>query len=330
LFHRPELFDDIKVLVEAEDGTREEWKRLDDMLSASKDDKVYVVDPVDGTLTFGNGIRGRMLPVGSNNIIVDTYRVVPGAKGNVGPHEIVVGEGAAAKVNVTNLLPAVGGRDAESIEEIVRRAPSILTSRDRAVTRADFEIIAREASGEVSRAACNGRMDADGKVEIVILPGRREGEVIPDPFLAAGLRDHVGAYLKRRCLVNVDPVVRLARFLPVDVSIELRMRPYANVLAVRESAEKWVRNFLDAYTGGLDREGWPFGGTLYAQDFARMVGEIPEVRHVVEVRLFPMAQAGPQDPPGWESTDGVEELFLTTHDLFVVRRVRVRTEEVGA
>ncbi len=173
-------------------------------------------------------------------------------------------------------------------------------------------------------------MDADGKVEIVILPNRREGEVIPDPFLAAGLRDHVGAYLKRRCLVNVDPVVRLARFLPVDVSIELRMRPYANVLAVRESAEKWVRNFLDAYMGGLDREGWPFGGTLYAQDFARMVGEIPEVRHVVEVRLFPMAQAGPQDPPGWESTDGVEELFLTTHDLFVVRRVRVRTEEVGA
>ena len=38
-------------------------------------------------------------------------------------------------------------------EEIVRRAPSILTSRDRAVTRADFEIIAMEASGEVARAA---------------------------------------------------------------------------------------------------------------------------------------------------------------------------------
>jgi predicted phage baseplate assembly protein len=299
------------------------------MLSASKDDKVFVVDPVEGSLSFGNGIRGRMLPAGSNNVIVDTYRQVPGGIGNVAPHKIVVGEGVAAQLDVTNLLPGTGGRDAETIEEIVRRAPSILTSRDRAVTRTDFEIIAREASGEVSRAACNGRMEADGRVEIVILPTRREGELIPDPFLSAGLRDHVAAYLKRRCLVNVEPVVRLARFLPVDLSVELRMRPNANVLAVREQAEKWVRSFLDAYQGGLDREGWPFGGTLYAQDFARMVSELNEVRHVVDVQLYDMRGAEPGATPGWESGEGRSEIILTEHDLFVVRRVRVRTEEVG-
>lgn len=329
VFNRPELFDDIIVLVEADDGTKEPWRRVDDMLSCSKDDKVFVVDPVEGTLTFGNGIRGRMLPAGSNNVIVDTYRQVPGAIGNVAPHKVVVGEGVTAQLDVTNLLPGTGGRDAETIEEIIRRAPSILTSRDRAVTRTDFEIIAREASGEVSRAACNGRMDADGQVEVVILPLRREGELIPDPFLAAGLRDHVASYLKRRCLVNVDPQVRLARFLPVDVSVELRMRPNANVLQVREQAEKWVRGFLDAYQGGLDREGWPFGGTLYAQDFARMVSELPEVRHVVDVRLFDVSAVEPNGPPGWEGAEGVSELILTAHDLFVVRRVRVRTEEVG-
>ncbi len=330
IFARPEKFPDIRVYVERNEGgqvVREEWTRVDSMLTADKDDRVFVVDPVDGTLTFGNGIRGRMLPVGNNNVVVDTYRVVPGASGNVAPGSVVVADTIGEGVEVTNLLPATGGRDAESIDEIIRRAPSILTSRDRAVTRTDFEIIAREASGEVARAACVGRMDEDGQVEVVILPRRREGEAVPDPFLAAGLRDHVSNYLKRRCLINVDPVVRLARFMRIDVSLSLRLRPNANVLQVRDAARRWVEAFIDPYTGGLDGEGWPFGGTLYAQDFARMVTDIHEVRHVVDVQLFDMSEADPRAVPGWEEGEGTSELVLTDHDLFVVRRVRIRSEE---
>ncbi len=329
VFQRPELFPDIKVVVEKDEGENREWTRVDSMLTAGKDDRVFVVDPVDGTLQFGNGIRGRMLPAGSNNIIIDTVRVVPGQRGNVAPNEVVICETYGDSLEVTNVLPATGGRDAESIETIIRRAPSILTSRDRAVTRADFEIIAREASGEVARAACAGQMDDDGQVEVVILPNRREGEAVPDKFLSAGLRDHVSRYLKRRCLINVDPVVRLAEFMRIDVSVELRLRPNANVLQVRETAEKWVSDFLDPYEGGLDGEGWPFAGTLYAQDFARMVGAIPEVRHVVNVQLFDMSGEDLRAEPGWNEGEGDDALFLTRHDLFQVRRVRIRTEEVG-
>ena len=171
-------------------------------------------------------------------------------------------------------------------------------------------------------------MGPDGQVEVIILPGRREGEQVPDPFLAQGLRDHVQNYLKRRCLINVEPVVRLAKFMAVDVSVALRLRPNANVISVRESSTAWVHRFLDPYLGGLDREGWPFGGTLYAQDFARMVSELPEVRHVVDVQLYDMsAPEKARSAPGWEEGQGVREIVLTQHDLFVVRRVRIKTEE---
>jgi predicted phage baseplate assembly protein len=271
-----------------------------------------------------------MLPVGSANVVVDNYQYIPGAKGNVAAGEIVIVEGFAEAVRCENLLPASGGRDAETIEEIVRRAPSLLTSRDRAVTRADFAIIAREASGEVARAACDGKMGSDGTVEVVILPRRREGERIPDPFLSTGLRDHVQNYIKRRCLVNVIPKVRLATFLPVDVSVTVRLRPNANLVALREVATHWVERFLDPYEGGLDREGWPFGGTLYAQDFARMVLDLPEVRHVVDVQLFDMSgERRRRGVPGWEEGEGVRELALVEHDLYAIRRVRIRTEEPG-
>ena len=326
-FPRPENFTDISMVVEYADGSREPWYRIReaDLLTAAKDDPVYTVDPVDGTLHFGNGIRGRMLPAGTNNCIVEMYHRVPGGIGNIGPGGVTVCDGFGDRVRVVNLLPAKGGRNAETIDEIVRRAPSLLTSRDRAVTRQDFEVIAMEASGEVARAACDGKMGDDGEVEVIVLPHRRDGELVPDPFLASGLRDHAEVYLKKRCLINVDPKVRLATFMPLDVSVTLRLRPNANQLVVREDAEYWVAAFLDPYVGGLDGEGWPFSGTLYAADFARMVSDVGEVRHVVDVQLYDMTgreKAG----PGWEEGEGAQELHLMAHDLFAVRRIRVRTE----
>ncbi len=330
-FTHPDRFADMRVFVTEDDGVRREWRKApgNSILTATKDDRVFIIDPVEGTLTFGNGIRGRMLPVGNFNVAVEVYHTIPGDAGNVRPGAVAVVEGYGDIASVLNLLPATGGRNAESIEEIIRRAPSILTSRDRAVTRADFEIIAGEASGEVARAACEGKMGDDGVVGVVILPQRREGEVVPDPFLSAGLKEHVQRYLGKRCLVNVTPEVRLATFLEVDVSLHLRLRPNANILQVRYRAQKWVENFLDAYTGGLDGKGWPFHGTLFAQDFGRMVSDIAEVRHVTDVQLFSIDAKRDNPPPGWEEGSGLDTLVLDKHDLFAIRKVRVMSEDGG-
>lgn len=319
---------DLHVTVEEEDGERRSWRVApgNTFTTCHKDDRVFVVDPVEGTLTFGNGIRGRILPVGSFNVVVEAYHTVPGAQGNVGPGAIEIVEGFGDLLEVCNLLPATGGRHAESIEEILRRAPSILTSRDRAVTRQDFETIAGESSSEVARAACVGEPDEDGTVTVVLLPRRHGQERLPDPFLAAGLQDHVQRYLARRCLVNVRPKVVLARFVPVDVAVTCRLRPFANPVQVREDVDGWVRRFLDPYEGGLERDGWPFGGTLYAQDFGRLVSDVDGVRHVVEVRVYP-APEDDKAAPAWETSPGVHVLPVGEVDLIDVRHVRVVWQE---
>jgi hypothetical protein len=328
-FQNPEAFADIKLFVAEEDGGRREWKRApgNSLLTASKDDRYFVVDTVDGTLTFGNGIRGKVLPVGNFNVTVEVYHTVPGEMGNVKAGAVAIAEGFNDQARVVNLLSATGGRNAESIEEIIRRAPSVLTSRDRAVTRLDFEIIAKEASGEVARAACDGRMSGDGEIGIVILPQRREGEKIPDTFLSAGLKEHVQRYLHKRCLVNTNPVVRLATFQELDVSVTLRLRPNTNSMIVREKARWWIDNFLDPYNGGLDGTGWPFSGTLWAQDFGRLVSDIGEVRHVGDVQLFEIGDGRDKTVPGWEMGQGVSSLVLGKRDLFVLRKVRVKFDE---
>jgi hypothetical protein len=322
-------FSDMRVYVVEDDGTRREWRRSpgNSMLTATKDDRVFTIDAVEGQITFGNGIRGRILPVGSYNLTVEIYHVIPGEMGNVSAGSVVVAEGFSDIVSAKNLLPATGGRDSETIGEIIRRAPSILTSRDRAVTRLDFEVIAKEASAEVARAACDGKLNSDGQIGIVVLPHTRDDERIPDPFLSAGLKEHVRRYLSRRCLVNVEPIVRLATFKEVDVSLTLRLRASANIISVREKAQVFVKKFLDPYEGGIEKEGWPFGGTLYAQDFGRIVSAISEIRHVTEVKLYGVEEGRDKEFPGWEKGQGSNVLTLDKEDLFIVRNVRIRSED---
>lgn len=320
-------FEALKVEVTEEDGQVHQWSVApgNSMLTAAHSDRVFIVDPVEGVLTFGNGVRGRMLPVGQNNVNVDAYHVVPGGAGNVGPGMIQVADGLSDTVTVTNALPGQGGCDAESIDAIIRRAPSVLTSRDRAVTRADFEAIAQEASGQVARAACTGEIGDQGEVEVVILPRRRQGDAVPDQFIGSGLEKHVQAHLAHRCLVNVQPAVRLATFTTVDVSVTVRARDNAGASSVRDEAAAWVTRFLDPYDGGLDGTGWPFGAPFVAADVGRMVTDLPGVRHVVEVLLYPVADDSPSR--GWEQLGGHSDLTPGAADLFAVRHVRVQVHE---
>ena len=83
---------------------------------------------------------GSDVTFGSSNVLVDVYRVVVGNKGNV-PFDIDVCD-SISEVEVVNLMPAIGGRNAETIDEIIERAPSLLTTRDRAVSALDFQVIA--------------------------------------------------------------------------------------------------------------------------------------------------------------------------------------------
>ena len=151
----------------------------------------------NGILTFGNGIHGQVLPVGKDNVIIDVYHTVPGNSGNVAPEQIIQ---CSSMIPVTNLFSGTGGSDAESIDEIIQRAPSLLSKRDRAITAQDFELIALAVDSKVARAVCcplevptddmyseeyaytPKLIDEDGNVGVVILPVRQDEESLPDPF----------------------------------------------------------------------------------------------------------------------------------------------------
>ena len=123
--------------------------------------------------------------------------------------------------------------------------------------------------------------------------------------------------------MNVRPEVRLAKYRAIDVRLRLRVLPSANRMGVRSESERWIRSFLDPYRGGVGGCGWPFGGTLFAEDFGRLIADLPDVRHVMGVELFELTGGAAALHPGWVHGGGVARVCLVDADLFVVRHVLV-------
>src|SRR5204862_6821622 len=96
-------------------------------------------------IRFGDGKRGARVPTGIDNIRVD-YRFGAGAAtppaGSIGQFV----KKARDQKTVVGPLPAQGGSDPESLDEMRTAAPRSALTMGRAVSIADFEALARSFS----------------------------------------------------------------------------------------------------------------------------------------------------------------------------------------
>ena len=107
---------------------------------------------------------------------------------------------------VTNLRPAFGGVDAESLESARTRAAMEIRTRYRAVTPDDFVFLSGEASPRVARAVCLPPGE-DGMVRVHILPAVAPAdrqlslaELVPDEELLT----EVAQYLDERRVIGMS------------------------------------------------------------------------------------------------------------------------------
>lgn len=204
------------------------------------DASVVALDPAEGELVFGDGRRGRIPAPGPEAIEVRVM-ATDGAAGNVGAGALVVCSRHHATLQAEQPFPAVGGADPEGMEEALRRAPEALRCQERAVTRRDFEALARRASPHVLRAFCLGAAgDAPGVVDVVVLAAE-------DAPPVAAVAAQVEAFLAERCLVGVRPRVRPARLERISVDVAVTLDPGADPHEVLPRIDAWIRARLDPH-----------------------------------------------------------------------------------
>jgi predicted phage baseplate assembly protein len=162
LANTPVLLDRFDLQVDEAEGFTS-WKRVRDFAASSREDRHFTLATTTGEVAFGDGEQGKIpgrLPVPEDpetdlpNIRVANYRWGGGAGGNAGANKITSLESSVPFVDsVTNLRPAIGGQDEETIENAKLRAPETIRTRSRAVTSIDFEFLAKQTPGALIRRA---------------------------------------------------------------------------------------------------------------------------------------------------------------------------------
>jgi predicted phage baseplate assembly protein len=342
------------LLVTSPGGLPQIWTEVSDFSDSSPTDLHYTIDSLTGIVQFGPLIRepaqlkrqvqvrartqvgqgigsaledaaiqvmerqyGAIPPRGSV-LRMASYRTGGGQKGNVQRGALQVLKSAIPYVTrVINHASARNGADAESLDEAVIRVPRLLRTRDRAVTREDFEALALQAgAGAVSRALCPAAESdqSRGTVRLLIVPEADREAILrgegmnPNSFdLNLQLKEQVLAYLNDRKLLGVKVQLEKPEYVGVAVQTEVALEPeYNNSRAQREILAHLriaLYRFLNPLTGGPDGKGWAFGRPVYPSDIVTLFQQTPYVRYLGVVQLFELRQRGnswvrtlPSDP----------------------------------
>ncbi len=196
------------------------WQQVSTLRDSVSDDTHYEVRMTeDGYLRiiFGDGVNGRRLPSGSNNLRL-RYRVGNGSAGNLAAGSLNKAIKPSPLVDtVSQPMPAAGGGDMESLASLRNNAPPTLLALERAVSLGDFAHLAT-ARSDIWQARAYREVDQGGRMEritVIVVPAG--GVLTPD------LRDTLESHLGRHSLPGVTVSVESYTSRPVDMHITLRV-----------------------------------------------------------------------------------------------------------
>ena len=293
------------------DQAGEEWTEVDDFAESSGSDRHFTLDSITGEIRFGPALRqpdGSVrsygaIPLRGAELSFSAYRHGGGVVGNILKDTLTVLKTSIPYIErVTNHENATGGLDAETIELAQLRAPQTLRTRGRAVTSADYELLARMADPRVHRARClQPRPDAAGEgptagqVYLLLVPYVQAMEAaIPREQLVISdeLRRSVAAALDQYRLLTVRLNIQEPEYTLAGVEITISAAAEADRDRVRKEADKRLYRFLNPIEGGPDGGGWPFGRDLFPSDIYACLAGLSGVEFIEEMKLFQVLADG--------------------------------------
>jgi hypothetical protein len=244
------------------------WEQVAALRDSGPTDPHYEVRLTeDGhlALTFGDGVRGRRLPTGTNNVRV-AYRVGAGLAGNLpaGSLERPV-QPSPRLASVRQPVAATGGNDREDVDSLRTQAPASVLTLDRAVSLRDLAARASSQAG-VWQARAFALPTGGGRhasVEVVVVPAGGGS--------LGSLETDLTAFLLDKALPGVEVRVRAFEPRPFDLDVELEVQT-----AKEDAGElrKLVRAvLLDRF--GLRRRA--LGASLFASELYAAVDGVAGV-----------------------------------------------------
>ena len=260
----------------------ETWTVQRDLLGSDRFKADFVTEiEEDGTanLRFGDGVLGKKPSAGTK--FTATYRIGNGRAGNVGAGTITrIIADFQDILAVRNPLPAISGRDAETMEQVRQFAPHAFRTQERAVTEADYgEVTQRHP--EVQRATATFRWTGSWHTVFVTIDRKGGWEV--DEEFKTRIRNHLEQYR----ITGYDLEINGPVFVPLDILLMVCVKPgYIRDQLKERLLKAFSRyEFPDGLRGFFHPDNFTFGQPVYLSQIYQAAMEIAGVASVEVLRF---------------------------------------------
>lgn len=228
----------------------------------------------------------------SNSTMFIRYRVGGGEDSNVGPNVLngtgnvnMVVNGPDSSINtdvqqslsVNNPVPALGGREEPSVEEIRNYVRYNFASQNRAVTIKDYQTRIQLMPGEFGVPYRTGVFEEQNKVKVYILGLDENGNL--DNSSTRAMRQNISEFLSDYRMINDFVEVSNGRIINLKVEVDLFVQedvPRSQVVSETVSEVQDV----------LKKDDYQMGENIYLAPLFERINNISGVLNVPEIRVF--------------------------------------------
>ncbi len=278
----------------------EAWSVVQDLLGSGDLDPAFVVEvESDGTasLRFATPHDPGETSVTTNGLLPESgtefvayFRIGNGTAGNVGAESLTHFDGLDPNriISCTNPLPASGGIDPETNEQIRRRAPQAFVTQERAVTPADYASVV-EANPLVDRAVASLRWTGSWHTVFIAVEPKGAGNL--SPSFQKTLKSNVERYR----FAGQDLELDSPRYVSLEIELAVCVDPNYFASDVQRTLLQVLGNKLlpNGTKGLFYPDNFTFGQTVY---LSRVYAAARSVAGIVSVSATKFQPQGVDTP----------------------------------
>ncbi len=243
---------------------------------------------------IGNTINNQSLgdiPQPNNTLFVK-YRIGGGEDTNIGPNTIntlgtisTVINGDSSDTNriirdsisVNNPIPALGGKEQPSVEEIKNLVRYNFSSQNRCVTIKDYQSRIPLMPGEFGVPFRNGVWEERNKINVSILALDENGKLTTQSTSA--LKENIAEYLADFRMVNDYVTIKNGRVYNLSFEVDI----FADKVVPKGDVISGVIESIKTY---FDINKWDMGDNIYISQLVENINNVGGVLNVTDLRVF--------------------------------------------
>jgi uncharacterized phage protein gp47/JayE len=267
------------------DNATTTWTPESDLLESSASDQVFVVETESNgvaSLRFGDNTNGKS-PDESTSFVAN-FRVGNGSSGNVGANSLIYLSANDARIqSCNNPLPATGGTDPETNDQIRRRAPQAFLTQERAITMADYEDIA-ENNTQVDRAVASLRWTGSWYTVFIAVQPKGGGN------LSSALQQTLMTVEERYRLAGQDLLLDSPQYVALQIVLQVVVKGTFFQSKVEQALLQVLGNGLlpNGTKGVFYPDNFAFGQTVYLSPIYAAARSVPGVSSVTALTFQPL------------------------------------------